>query len=162
MQQRFRFAGFNPVPFKTIVFIGCWWPAVFQGLYTVQKQASSAPQFCRISISRLKMADLRSHVAAGGPSWTIIGAVLRQLPAEHGRAKPLPELWLVSSRGVCHLCRSSCCLMASYGWVHGRRSCAASASFGIAESPNLAPKSMEQIGESLQEVVSTTPTILLA
>ncbi|APD48038.1 urea ABC transporter permease subunit UrtC [Synechococcus sp. CS-602] len=153
-EQRFRFAGFNPVPFKTIVFIVAGGLCGVSGaLYTVQTGIVS-PQFMSISFS----IEMVIWVAVGGRGslvGPIIGAVLVNY-LQSLVSEALPELWLFVQGGLFIFV---VVLMPDgiYGWFTGGGLRSFLASFGIAQKARTYPKIDEQI-ESLQEVVSTTPT----
>ena len=91
-EQRLRFAGFNPVPFKTIVFIVAGALCGISGaLYTVQSGIVS-PQYMSISTS----IEMVIWVAVGGRG-TLVGPIIGATLVNYLRSlvsEALPEAWL--------------------------------------------------------------------
>jgi urea transport system permease protein len=97
-EQRLRFGGFNPVPFKVIVFLVAGALAGVSGaLYTVQSGIVS-PQFMSISMS----IEMVIWVAVGGRG-TLIGPIIGAVLVNYLRSlvsEALPELWLFVQGGL--------------------------------------------------------------
>jgi urea transport system permease protein len=91
-ETRLRFAGFNPVPFKTIVFLVAGALCGISGaLYTVQTGIVS-PQYMSISFS----IEMVIWVAVGGRG-TLLGAILGAVLINYAKSlisEALPETWL--------------------------------------------------------------------
>ena len=91
-ESRLRFAGFNPVPFKTIVFIVSGALCGLSGaLYTVQSGIVS-PQYMSISFS----IEMVIWVAVGGRG-TLVGPIIGAVLVNYTRSlvsEALPEAWL--------------------------------------------------------------------
>ena len=91
-EPRLRFSGFNPTPFKVIVFVVAGALAGVSGaLYTVQSGIVS-PQFMSISMS----IEMVIWVAVGGRG-TLIGPILGAVVVNYLRSlvsEALPEAWL--------------------------------------------------------------------
>ena len=91
-EPRLRFSGFNPTPFKVIVFVVAGGLAGISGaLYTVQSGIVS-PQFMSISMS----IEMVIWVAVGGRG-TLIGPILGAVVVNYLRSlvsEALPEAWL--------------------------------------------------------------------
>jgi urea transport system permease protein len=91
-EQRLRFTGYNPVPFKTIVFIVAGALCGVSGaLYTVQTGIVS-PQFMAISMS----IEMVIWVAVGGRG-TLIGPIIGAVLVNYLRSlvsEAFPEMWL--------------------------------------------------------------------
>ena len=97
-EARVRFTGFNPVPFKVIVFLVAGGLAGISGaLYTVQSGIVS-PQFMAISMS----IEMVIWVAVGGRG-TLIGPIIGAVLVNYLRSlvsEALPEAWLFDQGGL--------------------------------------------------------------
>ena len=93
-----RFTGFNPVPFKVIVFLVAGGLAGISGaLYTVQSGIVS-PQYMAISMS----IEMVIWVAVGGRG-TLIGPIIGAVLVNYLRSlvsEALPEAWLFVQGGL--------------------------------------------------------------
>ena len=91
-EQRLRFTGYNPVPFKTIVFIVAGALCGLSGaLYTVQSGIVS-PQFMTIAMS----IEMVIWVAVGGRG-TLVGPIIGAVLVNYIRSlvsEAIPEMWL--------------------------------------------------------------------
>jgi urea transport system permease protein len=91
-EQRLRFTGYNPVPFKTIVFIIAGALCGVSGaLYTVQSGIVS-PQYMTIAMS----IEMVIWVAVGGRG-TLVGPIIGAVLVNYLRSlvsEALPEMWL--------------------------------------------------------------------
>lgn len=91
-ELRLRFTGYNPVPFKTIVFIVAGALCGLSGaLYTVQSGIVS-PQFMTIAMS----IEMVIWVAVGGRG-TLVGPIIGAVLVNYLRSlvsEALPEMWL--------------------------------------------------------------------
>jgi urea transport system permease protein len=91
-EQRLRFTGYNPVPFKTIVFIVAGALCGVSGaLYTVQSGIVS-PQFMTIAMS----IEMVIWVAVGGRG-TLVGPIIGAVLVNYIRSlvsEAFPEMWL--------------------------------------------------------------------
>jgi urea transport system permease protein len=91
-EMRLRFTGYNPVPFKTIVFIVAGALCGVSGaLYTVQSGIVS-PQYMTISMS----IEMVIWVAVGGRG-TLIGPIIGAVLVNYLRSlvsEAFPEMWL--------------------------------------------------------------------
>ena len=91
-EPRLRFSGFNPTPFKVIVFVVAGALAGISGaLYTVQSGIVS-PQFMSISMS----IEMVIWVAVGGRG-TLVGPIIGAVVVNYLRSlvsEALPEAWL--------------------------------------------------------------------
>jgi urea transport system permease protein len=97
-EARVRFSGFNPVPFKVIVFLVAGGLAGVSGaLYTVQSGIVS-PQYMAISMS----IEMVIWVAVGGRG-TLIGPIIGAVFVNYLRSlvsEALPEAWLFVQGGL--------------------------------------------------------------
>ena len=97
-EARVRFTGFNPVPFKVIVFLVAGGLAGISGaLYTVQSGIVS-PQYMAISMS----IEMVIWVAVGGRG-TLIGPIIGAVVVNYLRSlvsEALPEAWLFVQGGL--------------------------------------------------------------
>ena len=97
-EARVRFTGFNPVPFKVIVFLVAGGLAGISGaLYTIQSGIVS-PQFMAISMS----IEMVIWVAVGGRG-TLIGPIIGAVVVNYLRSlvsEALPEAWLFVQGGL--------------------------------------------------------------
>ena len=136
-EQRFRFAGFNPVPFKTIVFLVAGALCGISGaLYTVQSGIVS-PQFMSISFS----IEMVIWVAVGGRG-TLVGPIIGAVLVNYLRSlvsEALPEFWLFV-QGALFVFVVVLMPDGIYGWVSkgGLRSLLAA--FGIAPKARTYPQ----------------------
>lgn len=91
-ELRLRFTGYNPVPFKTIVFVVAGALCGVSGaLYTVQSGIVS-PQFMTIAMS----IEMVIWVAVGGRG-TLVGPIIGAVVVNYLRSlvsEALPEMWL--------------------------------------------------------------------
>jgi urea transport system permease protein len=91
-EQRLRFTGYNPVPFKTIVFIVAGALCGLSGaLYTIQSGIVS-PQYMTIAMS----IEMVIWVAVGGRG-TLVGPIIGAVVVNYLRSlvsEALPEMWL--------------------------------------------------------------------
>ncbi|MFN9619291.1 MAG: urea ABC transporter permease subunit UrtC [Synechococcaceae cyanobacterium] len=91
-EQRLRFTGYNPVPFKTIVFVVAGALCGISGaLYTVQSGIVS-PQFMTIAMS----IEMVIWVAVGGRG-TLVGPIIGAVLVNYIRSlvsEAFPEMWL--------------------------------------------------------------------
>jgi urea transport system permease protein len=91
-EQRLRFTGYNPVPFKTIVFVVAGALCGLSGaLYTVQSGIVS-PQFMTIAMS----IEMVIWVAVGGRG-TLVGPIIGAVLVNYIRSlvsEAIPEMWL--------------------------------------------------------------------
>ena len=152
-EQRFRFAGFNPVPFKTIVFLVAGALCGISGaLYTVQSGIVS-PQFMSISFS----IEMVIWVAVGGRG-TLVGPIIGAVLVNYLRSlvsEALPEFWLFV-QGALFVFVVVLMPDGIYGWVSkgGLRSLLAA--FGIAPKARTYPQ-IDQEGPGM-EMKSPAPT----
>ncbi|MAR07086.1 MAG: urea ABC transporter permease subunit UrtC [Cyanobium sp. NAT70] len=97
-EARLRFSGFNPVPFKVIVFLVAGGLAGISGaLYTVQSGIVS-PQYMAIPMS----IEMVIWVAVGGRG-TLIGPIIGAVVVNYLRSlvsEALPEAWLFVQGGL--------------------------------------------------------------
>ena len=97
-EARVRFTGFNPVPFKVMVFLVAGGLAGISGaLYTVQSGIVS-PQYMAISMS----IEMVIWVAVGGRG-TLIGPIIGAVLVNYLRSlvsEALPEAWLFVQGGL--------------------------------------------------------------
>jgi urea transport system permease protein len=97
-EARVRFSGFNPVPFKVIVFLVAGSLAGVSGaLYTIQSGIVS-PQYMAISMS----IEMVIWVAVGGRG-TLIGPIIGAVLVNYLRSlvsEALPEAWLFVQGGL--------------------------------------------------------------
>ena len=97
-EARVRFTGFNPVPFKVIVFLVAGGLAGISGaLYTVQSGIVS-PQYMAISMS----IEMVIWVAVGGRG-TLLGPIIGAVLVNYLRSlvsEALPEAWLFVQGGL--------------------------------------------------------------
>ncbi|MBE9154868.1 urea ABC transporter permease subunit UrtC [Cyanobium sp. LEGE 06113] len=141
-EQRLRFGGFNPVPFKTIVFIVAGALCGLSGaLYTVQTGIVS-PQFMTISMS----IEMVIWVAVGGRG-TLVGPIIGAILVNYLRSlvsEALPEFWLFVQGGLFIFV---VVLMPDgiYGWFTGGGFSRLLAAFGIAPMARTYPQLDEEV-----------------
>ena len=115
-EQRLRFTGYNPVPFKTIVFIVAGALCGVSGaLYTVQSGIVS-PQFMTISMS----IEMVIWVAVGGRG-TLIGPIIGAVLVNYLRSlvsEAFPEMWLFV-QGALFIFVVTLMPDGIYGWFKG-------------------------------------------
>ncbi|HBM53484.1 MAG TPA: urea ABC transporter permease subunit UrtC [Deltaproteobacteria bacterium] len=136
-EARLRFSGFNPVPFKVIVFLVAGGLAGISGaLYTVQSGIVS-PQYMAISMS----IEMVIWVAVGGRG-TLIGPIIGAVLVNYLRSlvsEALPEAWLFVQGGLFIFV---VVLMPDgiYGWFKNGGFTSMLAAFGIAKKSSTYPK----------------------
>ncbi|QEY32641.1 urea ABC transporter permease subunit UrtC [Synechococcus sp. RSCCF101] len=149
-EQRLRFAGFNPVPFKVVVFVVAGALAGISGaLYTVQSGIVS-PQFMSISMS----IEMVIWVAVGGRG-TLIGPIIGAVVVNYLRSlvsEALPEVWLFVQGGLFIFV---VVLMPDgiYGWFTKGGFTSMLAAFGIAPKTDTYPRI--DLDESIQMEAET-------
>lgn len=152
-EQRFRFAGFNPVPFKTIVFLVAGALCGISGaLYTVQSGIVS-PQYMSISFS----IEMVIWVAVGGRG-TLVGPIIGAVLVNYLRSlvsEALPEFWLFV-QGALFIFVVVLMPDGIYGWVSKGGLRTLLAAFGIAPKARTYPQ-IDQEGPGM-EMKSTAPT----
>ena len=136
-EARVRFSGFNPVPFKVIVFLVAGGLAGISGaLYTVQSGIVS-PQYMAISMS----IEMVIWVAVGGRG-TLIGPVIGAVLVNYLRSlvsEALPEAWLFVQGGLFIFV---VVLMPDgiYGWITKGGLSSMLAAFGITKRSKTYPR----------------------
>ena len=136
-EARVRFTGFNPVPFKVIVFLVAGGLAGISGaLYTVQSGIVS-PQYMAISMS----IEMVIWVAVGGRG-TLIGPIIGAVLVNYLRSlvsEALPEAWLFF---FCGLFIFVVVLMPDgiYGWFTKGGLTSMLAAFGISRKSKTYPR----------------------
>ena len=97
-EPRLRFAGYNPTPFKTIVFaIAGGFAGIGGALYTVQSGIVS-PQYMTVPFS----IEMVIWVAVGGRG-TLVGAILGAVAINYAKSlvsEALPQSWLFIQGGL--------------------------------------------------------------
>ncbi|OUT72152.1 MAG: urea ABC transporter permease subunit UrtC [Synechococcus sp. TMED19] len=135
-EARVRFTGFNPVPFKVIVFLVAGGLAGISGaLYTVQSGIVS-PQYMAISMS----IEMVIWVAVGGRG-TLIGPIIGAVLVNYLRSlvsEALPEAWLFVQGGLFIFV---VVLMPDgiYGWLTKGGAASMLSAFGIAKRAKTYP-----------------------
>ncbi len=128
-EQRFRFTGYNPVPFKTIVFVVAGALCGVSGaLYTVQSGIVS-PQYMSISMS----IEMVIWVAVGGRG-TLVGPIIGAVVVNYLRSlvsEALPEMWLFV-QGALFIFVVVLMPDGIYGWFKGGGFASMLAAFGKA------------------------------
>jgi len=128
-EQRFRFTGYNPVPFKTIVFVVAGALCGISGaLYTVQSGIVS-PQYMSISMS----IEMVIWVAVGGRG-TLVGPIIGSVVVNYLRSlvsEALPEMWLFV-QGALFIFVVVLMPDGIYGWFKGGGFASMLAAFGKA------------------------------
>jgi urea transport system permease protein len=147
-ESRLRFAGFNPVPFKTIVFLVAGALCGISGaLYTVQSGIVS-PQYMSISFS----IEMVIWVAVGGRG-TLVGPIIGAVVVNYLRSlvsEALPEAWLFV-QGALFIFVVVLMPDGIYGWFTGGGLRTMLAAFGIAPKARTYPQLDEEVG-ALEEV----------
>jgi urea transport system permease protein len=147
-EQRLRFTGFNPVPFKTIVFLVAGALCGVSGaLYTMQSGIVS-PQFMSISNS----IEMVIWVAVGGRG-TLVGPIIGAVLVNYLRSlvsEALPEFWLFV-QGALFIFVVVLMPDGIYGWFTGGGLRSMLAAFGIAPKTATYPQ-LDEEAASLEEV----------
>jgi urea transport system permease protein len=145
-EPRLRFSGFNPTPFKVIVFVVAGGLAGVSGaLYTVQSGIVS-PQFMSISMS----IEMVIWVAVGGRG-TLVGPIIGAVLVNYLRSlvsEALPEAWLFV-QGALFVFVVVLMPDGIYGWFTKGGFASMLADFGIAKKTSTYPKL--DIDESVRE-----------
>ena len=145
-EPRLRFSGFNPTPFKVIVFVVAGGLAGVSGaLYTVQSGIVS-PQFMSISMS----IEMVIWVAVGGRG-TLVGPIIGAVLVNYLRSlvsEALPEAWLFV-QGALFVFVVVLMPDGIYGWFTKGGFASMLAAFGIAKKTSTYPKL--DIDESVRE-----------
>ena len=145
-EPRLRFSGFNPTPFKVIVFVVAGGLAGISGaLYTVQSGIVS-PQFMSISMS----IEMVIWVAVGGRG-TLVGPIIGAVLVNYLRSlvsEALPEAWLFV-QGALFVFVVVLMPDGIYGWFTKGGFTSMLAAFGIAKKTSTYPKL--DIDESVRE-----------
>lgn len=151
-EQRLRFTGYNPVPFKTIVFIVAGALCGVSGaLYTVQSGIVS-PQFMTISMS----IEMVIWVAVGGRG-TLVGPIIGAVVVNYLRSlvsEALPEMWLFV-QGALFIFVVVLMPDGIYGWFQNGGFARLLAAFGIAQKSATYPQ-LDQDLAVLDELSSST------
>nr|WP_255441485.1 MULTISPECIES: urea ABC transporter permease subunit UrtC [unclassified Synechococcus] len=141
-EQRLRFGGFNPVPFKTLVFIVAGALCGVSGaLYTVQSGIVS-PQFMSISFS----IEMVIWVAVGGRG-TLVGPIIGAILVNYLRSlvsEALPEFWLFV-QGALFIFVVVLMPDGIYGWFTGGGLRQLLAAFGMAPKSRTYPQLDEEV-----------------
>lgn len=149
-EQRLRFTGYNPVPFKTIVFIVAGALCGLSGaLYTVQSGIVS-PQFMTIAMS----IEMVIWVAVGGRG-TLVGPIIGAVLVNYIRSlvsEAIPEMWLFV-QGALFIFVVTLMPDGIYGWVKSGGLRSILAAFGKAQSIATYP-SLDQ-DEAIQKEAET-------
>jgi urea transport system permease protein len=136
-ETRLRFAGFNPVPFKTIVFLVAGALCGISGaLYTVQSGIVS-PQYMSISFS----IEMVIWVAVGGRG-TLVGPIIGATLVNYLRSlvsEALPEAWLFV-QGALFIFVVVLMPDGIYGWITKGGFRTFLAAFGIAKKVKTYPQ----------------------
>jgi urea transport system permease protein len=136
-ESRLRFAGFNPVPFKTIVFLVAGALCGVSGaLYTVQSGIVS-PQYMSISFS----IEMVIWVAVGGRG-TLVGPIIGATVVNYLRSlvsEALPEAWLFV-QGALFIFVVVLMPDGIYGWITKGGLSTLLAAFGIAKKSKTYPQ----------------------
>ncbi len=140
-ETRLRFAGYNPVPFKTIVFLVAGALCGISGaLYTVQSGIVS-PQYMSISFS----IEMVIWVAVGGRG-TLVGPIIGATLVNYLRSlvsEALPEAWLFV-QGALFIFVVVLMPDGIYGWVTNGGFRSLLAAFGIARKAKTYPQLDEE------------------
>jgi urea transport system permease protein len=149
-EQRLRFTGYNPVPFKTIVFIVAGALCGLSGaLYTVQSGIVS-PQFMTIAMS----IEMVIWVAVGGRG-TLVGPIIGAVLVNYIRSlvsEAIPEMWLFV-QGALFIFVVTLMPDGIYGWFKSGGLRSILAAFGKAQSIATYP-SLDQ-DEAIQKEAET-------
>ncbi len=136
-ESRLRFAGFNPVPFKTIVFLVAGALCGISGaLYTIQSGIVS-PQYMSISFS----IEMVIWVAVGGRG-TLVGPIIGATLVNYLRSlvsEALPEAWLFV-QGALFIFVVVLMPDGIYGWITKGGFRTFLAAFGIAKKAKTYPQ----------------------
>ena len=136
-EPRLRFSGFNPTPFKVIVFVVAGGLAGISGaFYTVQSGIVS-PQFMSISMS----IEMVIWVAVGGRG-TLIGPIIGAVVVNYLRSlvsEALPEAWLFV-QGALFVFVVVLMPDGIYGWFTKGGLTSMLAAFGFAKKTSTYPK----------------------
>jgi urea transport system permease protein len=136
-ESRLRFAGFNPVPFKTIVFLVAGALCGISGaLYTVQSGIVS-PQYMSIAFS----IEMVIWVAVGGRG-TLVGPIIGAVVVNYLRSlvsEALPEAWLFV-QGALFIFVVVLMPDGIYGWITKGGLTTFLAAFGIAKKSKSYPQ----------------------
>ena len=136
-ESRLRFAGFNPVPFKTIVFLVAGALCGISGaLYTVQSGIVS-PQYMSIAFS----IEMVIWVAVGGRG-TLVGPIIGAVVVNYLRSlvsEALPEAWLFV-QGALFIFVVVLMPDGIYGWITKGGLTTFLAAFGIAKKSKTYPQ----------------------
>jgi urea transport system permease protein len=150
-EQRLRFTGFNPVPFKTIVFLVAGALCGISGaLYTVQSGIVS-PQYMSISNS----IEMVIWVAVGGRG-TLVGPIIGATVVNYLRSlvsEALPEAWLFV-QGALFIFVVVLMPDGIYGWFRNGGFRSMLAAFGIAPMARTYPQLDEEVATAKTEKVS--------
>jgi urea transport system permease protein len=150
--MRLRFTGYNPVPFKTIVFIVAGALCGISGaLYTLQSGIVS-PQFMTISMS----IEMVIWVAVGGRG-TLIGPIIGAVLVNYLRSlvsEALPEMWLFV-QGALFIFVVVLMPDGIYGWFKKGGFSRLLAAFGVATKTATYPQ-LDQDPSVLDEISSTS------
>ncbi|MFM7642203.1 MAG: urea ABC transporter permease subunit UrtC [Cyanobium sp.] len=151
-EQRLRFTGYNPVPFKTIVFIVAGALCGISGaLYTVQSGIVS-PQFMTISMS----IEMVIWVAVGGRG-TLVGPIIGAVLVNYLRSlvsEALPEMWLFV-QGALFIFVVVLMPDGIYGWFKKGGFSRLLAAFGLAPKAATYPQ-LDQDPGVLEEISTTS------
>jgi len=136
-ESRLRFAGFNPVPFKTMVFMVAGALCGISGaLYTVQSGIVS-PQYMSIAFS----IEMVIWVAVGGRG-TLVGPIIGAVVVNYLRSlvsEALPEAWLFV-QGALFIFVVVLMPDGIYGWITKGGLTTFLAAFGIAKKSKTYPQ----------------------
>ena len=136
-ESRLRFAGFNPVPFKTIVFLVAGALCGISGaLYTVQSGIVS-PQYMSIAFS----IEMVIWVAVGGRG-TLVGPIIGAVVVNYLRSlvsEALPEAWLFV-QGALFIFVVVLMPDGIYGWITKGGLTTFLAAFGMAKKSKTYPQ----------------------
>ncbi|MFN7821190.1 MAG: urea ABC transporter permease subunit UrtC [Cyanobacteriota bacterium] len=151
-ELRLRFTGYNPVPFKTIVFIVAGALCGLSGaLYTVQSGIVS-PQFMTISMS----IEMVIWVAVGGRG-TLVGPIIGAVLVNYLRSlvsEALPEMWLFV-QGALFIFVVVLMPDGIYGWFKNGGFSRLLAAFGLAQKASTYPQ-LDQDPAVLEEMSSSS------
>ncbi|MFM8277642.1 MAG: urea ABC transporter permease subunit UrtC [Cyanobium sp.] len=141
-EVRFRFTGYDTVPYKTIVFIVAGMLCGVSGaLYTVQSGIVS-PQYMTISMS----IEMVIWVAVGGRG-TLVGPIIGAVLVNYLRSlvsEALPEMWLFV-QGALFIFVVVLMPDGIYGWISKGGLSSFLAAFGLAKSTATYPRLDQEI-----------------
>ncbi len=147
-ELRLRFTGYNPVPFKTIVFIVAGALCGVSGaLYTVQSGIVS-PQFMTIAMS----IEMVIWVAVGGRG-TLVGPIIGAVVVNYLRSlvsEALPEMWLFV-QGALFIFVVVLMPDGIYGWLKNGGLARMLSAFGFVPKAATYPQ-LDQDPEALEEM----------